>query len=90
MVAVVEAIAAENNRKAVALRDEGKLDEAQKLLLKNAGYLDNEATRYNAPKLKKYSQENEDDAKNLDGNKWTIRRKAMRSSQHKIDTQQAY
>jgi Ca-activated chloride channel family protein len=92
MVAVVENIANDNNRRAVLLRDEGKVDEAEKALNVNSGYL-RESARKLGPaggKLLGTAAANDDDAKNLRGGDWLLRRKVMRKKQHTIDTQQSY
>jgi Ca-activated chloride channel homolog len=90
MVAVVEAVANEKNRLAVTLRDEGKLEEAQKVLLENSAYLKDNANRLNAPKLKEFGDTNEDNAKNVYGPSWIGTRKSMRKTQHSVDSQQSY
>ncbi len=90
MVAAVESIAVAQNREAVALRDQGKVQEAEKVLRDNAGWLQKEAVKYKSKRLDSYSKSNMDDAKNLDGQSWNKRRKAMRKSQHELDFQQSY
>lgn len=90
MIAAIESIAVAQNRTAVALRDQGKVKEAEKLLMKNAGWLDENAGRYSSPRLKSYGASNVQDAKSLDGERWNKRRKAMRKSQHELDFQQSY
>jgi Ca-activated chloride channel family protein len=91
MVAAVEAIANEQSRVAVVLRDEGKVQQAQKVLLDNAAYLDQNATRYASPKLKNYSNLNSVDAEDIaESDKWSSTRKKMRKTQHEVSTQQRY
>lgn len=90
MVAAVEILANETNRKALALRDEGRLDEAQQVLQSNTGYLLENARRYKSPKLKSSGEANEADAKNLEGDNWNKQRKTMRKRQHTLDYQQSY
>ena len=91
MVAAVEAIANEQSRVAVVLRDEGKVQQAQKVLLDNAAFLDQNATRYASPKLKNYSTLNSVDAEDIaESNKWSSTRKKMRKTQHEVSTQQRY
>jgi Ca-activated chloride channel family protein len=90
MVSVVESIANENNRMAVSLRDQGKVREAQKVLINNSAYLRTEGTRLHSPKLMSTAGSNDEDADNLEADKWVGRRKMMRKMQHSTSTQQAY
>ena len=90
MTAVAEQLAVEKNELAVKLRDEGKIKEAQRVLIENANKLGEEAAKYNSKSLKKQQQMNLDDAKNLEGKKWVKQRKLMRTKQYKSKTQQKY
>jgi len=91
MVAVAEQIATQTNAQAIQLRDEGKVEQARSLLRKNAEFLKRESEVWQSPKLQKQSEADADAAKNLDdGKKWQARRKSMRHSNHKKETQQAY
>lgn len=90
MVAAVEMLANENNRQAVTLRDEGRMDEAQKVLQNNMGFLMDNAKKYKSPKLESVGRMNEADAKNLDDESWNKRRKTMRKRQYEFDSQQSY
>lgn len=90
MVAAVEAMAVERNRRAVSLRDKGQVKAAEKVLKDNAVELERQSKRYRSTRLKKYSETNFDDAKNLNGEAWTKQRKVMRKSQHKLETNQSY
>lgn len=91
MVAAVEAIANEQSRVAVVLRDEGKVQQAQQVLRDNAAYLEQNATRYASPKLKNYSTLNTVDAEEItESDKWSSTRKKMRKTQHEVSTQQRY
>jgi Ca-activated chloride channel homolog len=90
MVAAIEAVAAERNRQAVALRDEGKIEIAEKVLLDNAQELERQSKRYQSKRLESYGKSNFDDAKNLRGESWNKQRKTMRKTQHTIDTNQSY
>jgi Ca-activated chloride channel family protein len=83
----VEQIAIENNKRALALRDAGKIAEAQQVLYQNAGYLRSNAAALDSDKLAGYAGENEEDAENLDAASWGVRRKAMRESQTTRQTQ---
>src|SRR5207244_1888625 len=62
MEAAVEAIATDKNRQALALRDQGNVRDAEKVLQENAKYLEKEATRLNSTKLQVYGQRNAVDA----------------------------
>lgn len=90
MVAAVEILANEKNRQAVALRDEGRLQEAQQVLQSNTGYLLENAKKYKSPKLKSSGEMNEADAEALDDANWNKQRKTMRKRQHELDYQQSY
>ena len=90
MVEVVEAIAVNTNADAVALRDQGKVQEAERSLLQNAAFLREKANKYKSPRLDEYSKKNEVDARNLDKRNWKKRRKAMRKKQHELKRQQSY
>ena len=90
MVEVVEAIAVTNNAEAVALRDQGKVKEAQRSLLDNAAFLRSKAKQYKSSRLDDYGSKNEVDAQNLDQGNWTRRRKSMRKKQYELNRQQSY
>jgi len=91
MEAAIEAIAADQSRQAVLLRDQGKIKEAQKVLVDNARYLQENAARYKSEKLDTYSKVNAHDATNLDSNeKWNATRKGMKAKDYQITNQQAY
>lgn len=83
-------VATERNAIATKLRDEGKQKEAQKLLLFNASYLREQGGKLESDKLIKYAGENVGDSRNLDAKMWNVRRKSMRSMQHKVKSQQSY
>lgn len=92
MEAAVEAIATDNNRKAVALRDQGNAQDAEKVLQDNAAYLQKEATRLQSKKLEVYGQKNAYDAKQVKApaRDWERARKSMREDQTKRATQQTW
>jgi Ca-activated chloride channel family protein len=90
MVAASEAMGTRANRQAVVLRDQGKVEEARRVLDDNAGYLREQAQRYQAPKLLQLSRDNEVDAKNMDDGNWNSTRKKMRKRQYELDSQQSY
>ena len=89
--AAVEAIATDNNRQAVALRDEGKVAEAAKVLQSNAAYLEQEGQRLQSTKLKDFGKKNAADASAVQNEaEWTKTRKTMRKDQYQITNQQAW
>jgi hypothetical protein len=90
--AAIEAIATDNNRKAVALRDQGNAADAEKILQDNAAYLQKEATRLQSKKLEVYGQRNAQDAVHVKAKAadWERARKSMREDQTKRATQQAW
>lgn len=90
MVAAIEAVAAERNRQALALRDQGKIEKAEKVLRDNAVELQRQSKRYKSKRLESYSESNFEDSKNLRGQSWNKQRKAMRKSQYSIQTNQSY
>jgi hypothetical protein len=81
MIAAVEQIAADNNVRAMVLRDQGKIGAARKVLISNERYLHDNAERWKSKKLKKYGKTQREDLDNLDPGKWKKRRKRMREYQ---------
>ena len=90
MVAAVEAVAAERNKQALALRDQGKVEQAEKALRDNAVDLKRKSRKYKSKRLKSYSDSNFEDSRNLRGQSWKKQRKKMRKVQHSIDTNQTW
>ena len=88
MIDVVAQVAADNNKKATALRDAGKIKEAKKALLDNDGYLQYNATKYNSVKLRIQGTVNIGQAEGLEDGKWNRTRKGMRSHQNSMTNQQ--
>jgi Ca-activated chloride channel family protein len=88
MVAVVEQIANEKNQLAVELRDEGRIEEAQQVLIANTAYARGMAAELDSPALDIVADENEADAETIvQKEKWTTQRKMMRESQLKRSQQ---
>jgi Ca-activated chloride channel family protein len=83
MTAAVTQIAVVNNELAVTLRDQGKIDEARKLLLDNAIYLGDNAAKFQSKDLERLREINRQDADNLAPEKWQQQRKKMRDVQAK-------
>jgi Ca-activated chloride channel family protein len=90
MIAVVEQQAVEKNEQAVKLRDEGKIQEAQQVLMNNARVLKEEAAKYKSKKLQNLGTSNKIDAENLDEQSWNRQRKFMIREQYRSKTQQNY
>lgn len=90
MAAVVQQIGVENNILAMKLRDEGKIEEARKLLFSNAHYLNDNAIKLQDKELEAYSSRNNSAISNLDDTKWQYQRKVMRAEQHELITQQGF
>ena len=90
MEAAALAIATDNNRKAVALRDQGKAQDAERVLQDNARYLKQEATRLGSKQLDAYGDRNAADAVQVKGADWGRARKTMREDQAKKATQQSW
>jgi len=89
-VAAVEQVANENNQRALELRDQGQISQAQALLSSNTVYLSSNAARLGSEKLAKQSLSNKTASENLDDAKWNRSRKQMRQEQHQVETQQSY
>lgn len=82
MIDVIRQIATENNEKAMALRDQGQIDKAQKALSDNASYLYFNADKYNSRELKEYGGQNSSDALAAPSEQnWGRQRKAMVETQ---------
>ncbi len=88
MAACVLQIASDQNRLAVRLRDEGKVEEAQSVLTTNAAYLSTNAAALGDQQLADYATLNEEDAEAVKSKDWQQRRKVMRYKQQEIETQQ--
>jgi Ca-activated chloride channel family protein len=84
MVAAVEQIGADNNVRAMLLRDQGKISEAREALISNERYLNDNADRWKSKKLRSYGKTQRDDLDNLDPGKWKKRRKVMREYQFEM------
>jgi len=76
-VAVIERFANERSRQAVELRDQGKTDEARKMLESNAKELRAGAARYKSKTLEKLAKEYSQDSENMEGESWNRQRKVL-------------
>ncbi len=91
MEAAVLQVATEKNEQAVQLRDEGKIDEAKKILENNAEYLKANAAALGSEVLEDYGAMNEQDASTLESEEeWKAGRKKMRDQQFENRSQQSY
>lgn len=91
MAEAVLQLATEESKRAVQLRDEGKLEEAEEVLLENAEYLMEQAEALQAPMLQGYGEQNIMDADAVDDeDEWQSTRKEMRDKQHENESQQNY
>ena len=91
MVSCVLQKATDANKLATNLRDQGKVEEAKKVLLNNGRYLESNAARWESKALGDYAIEQRLDLETLDDDtKYNLRRKQMRASQFKNEKQQSY
>ncbi len=87
MIDVVSQIARVNNELAMALRDEGKVEQARETYLSNTQYLQDNATRLGSERLREESLINDRAGKNLEGEAWKRERKAQVEQQVRIKSQ---
>jgi len=90
MAPAVEQIAIEKSKEAVILRDQGRIEEARKVLKKNAIYLGDNAKKYKSKKLEEFGASQESSVEKLDDRHWNKQRKLLRKDQYKYETQQSY
>ncbi len=92
MVAAAEFLALKNSRKAVALRDEGKADEAERLLLDNVAQLEKQSKRYKSKRLEIYAKKNKDRAKAVQkpAKAWNKSRKTMSMEDYSLENNTTY
>jgi Ca-activated chloride channel family protein len=83
MIAVATQTATERNELAMALRDQGKIEEARVAYSSNAVYLEQEAERWNAPQLAKDADVQKSASENLDDASWQRERKRQQEIQLK-------
>ncbi|MCA9521947.1 MAG: VWA domain-containing protein [Myxococcales bacterium] len=90
MVDVVDAIANEMSKKALILRDQGNIDKARVLLLKNERYLNTMGNRYNSRRLLESGVKQRKFADRIRGKRWKKTRKAMRKMHYLKQNQMSY
>ena len=89
MASVVHQIGAEQNRLAMELRDQGKIEEGLTVLKDNTAYLSDNARKYDNDELRDYAKMNGDQVINWrDEGDWKRKRKEMRKGQYDINLQQ--
>jgi Ca-activated chloride channel family protein len=90
MTSVVQMKGVETNKRALELRDVGKLEEAKEALRSNVVFLYENAEKYDSEELKDYSVSNDLQIEQFDQDDATFKRsrKAIREEQHSIQTQQ--
>lgn len=90
MIAATELMASEQNRLAIALRDQGKIEEARKVLRKSTELLGKKSKQYRSKKLKELEKKNIDFSDNLLEGDWAGTRKQMRKMENDIVQQQTW
>jgi Ca-activated chloride channel family protein len=76
MASAIEQIAVERNLLAINLRDQGRVEEARRVLRENAAFLAENARRYESLTLQIYSESQEVTAAGLNDEQWNATRKA--------------
>jgi Ca-activated chloride channel family protein len=79
MASAIEQIAVERNLLAISLRDQGRIEEARRVLRENAAFLADNARRYESKALEDYSASQVATAEKLDEEDWNATRKANSS-----------
>jgi Ca-activated chloride channel family protein len=90
MIAVVEQVSTEQSMLAVALRDQGRISEAQQVLLDNAAFVASNASQLQSQELEELARSNETDAQRLSAEEWERNRKQMRATQEKLKQQRKW
>ena len=88
MVAAVEQQGILNEEKSIALRDEGKNEEAEQVLKENAAFYERSAELYEDDRLYKDADKSREAIDNLGAGRWNQQRKAMRSDHYQGKVQQ--
>jgi hypothetical protein len=91
MVSVVEAVANQNQRAAIKLRDQRKTAAARRTLKKNSAYLRQQAKRYRSKRLHDFADEAASAAESVsDDRNWRRNRKSMTKGIHQKATKQSW
>lgn len=94
MVSAVQQVSNQMNKEALELRDQGKVEEAKKVMEKSASYLDSNAASLGPEAegaLKQQQAATRSQAQTMDskdGQLWNVQRKKMKEDQFKLDKQQ--
>ena len=88
MVAAVQQQGILNEEKAISLRDQGKIEEAEEVLKDNAVFLEYNAQVFGDDRLSSDADKSLEAIGNLEGDRWNQQRKAMRSDHYKGKVQQ--
>ena len=86
MEAVVLMLANEKYKLALEMRDQGRTDEARRLLRDNESSLNDYSRRYKSKTLRDFGQMNGSSADNLAPGQWKAERKRMRDRQIEFDS----
>lgn len=90
-IQAAKAVANEQSRRAVELRDKGDVKAARSLMTRNAGYLQQQADVLGSEDLLRQSEQYEQEAEAIDDDlKWNKTRKSMRKRQYKESNQMSY
>jgi len=76
-VAVTERLANEASRRAIELRDQGRVDDARRLMLEHSFFLRERAAALGSKTLEELAKEYDNDAQNVEGEAWQWQRKHM-------------
>ena len=90
MVSATELLANRNTKLAIALRDQGKTQEAAELLRRNVQYLQEQQKQYRSKRLEKMEMLNVESEKNLQPQRWNRTRKSLQDDVFEAETQQSY
>ena len=90
MVSAVRMVANETNKRALELRDKGKVKQARELLENNYKALNDYADEFDDATLLKDAKFNRQQAGEVSGKNWNKARKSMRKMQYMNDMQQSY
>lgn len=90
MEATIEFLSAQHNERAIALRDQGKIKEAEKVLNDSANFIQTHAEQYKSKRLESLAQKQISRASKLEGRNWNLTRKKLRRDIHQLETQQSW
>ena len=77
-IAVAQRLADARTKKAIRMRDEGRMEDAERELRDAAGYLSAQAERFDSETLRKQSEEVREDSRSVRGSEWKARRKRIK------------